>query len=215
MLPARSLLTALPVAAAVVALAGCAIDDGGPRTTQSRQVAAFTRIDNLGAAQLRVHVGEPRSVRVEAGRHVIGDVRTEVHSGMLQVTYEHDGFWHRHVVVDVSVPRLDRIAVEGSGDVDADGIAGDALQLRTDGSGDITAQGRVDRLALDINGSGDSDLSDLAAGEANVSVGGSGDADVRAGRRLDVAIDGSGDVRYHGHPALTRRINGSGSVTRG
>jgi hypothetical protein len=213
MLPARSLLTGLPVAAAVLALAGCAIDDGGPRTTQNRHVAAFTRIDNRGAADLRVHVGEARSVRVEAGRHVIGDVGTAVHDGTLQVTYDHDGFWHRHVTVDVSVPRLRRIAISGSGDVDADGIAGGALDLRTDGSGDITAQGRVDRVSLDANGSGDADLSALDAGDAAVSIGGSGDADVRAGRRLDVAVDGSGDVRYHGHPALTQHIDGSGDVT--
>jgi hypothetical protein len=206
---------ALPFAAAVVALAGCAVEDGGPRTTQSRHVAAFTQIDNRGAADLRVHVGEPRSVRVVAGRHVISGVGTEVHDGTLQVTYDHDGFWHRHVVVDVSVPRVERIASSGSGDVDADGVAGGTLDLRSSGSGDITAQGTVGRVTLDTDGSGDTDLSGLDARDADVSVGGSGDADVRAGRRLDVAVDGSGDVRYHGQPALTQRVDGSGHVMRG
>jgi hypothetical protein len=206
---------ALPFAAVVVALSGCAIDDGGPRTTQSRHVAAFTQIDDRGAADVRVHVGEPRRISVEAGRHVIADVDTEVHDGTLQMTYDHDGFWHRHVIVDVSVPRLQGIAVSGSGDVDADGVAGRTLALRTDGSGDITAQGDVGRVSLDTNGSGDADISALDAGEADVSIGGSGDADVRAVQRLDVAIDGSGDVRYHGHPAVTRRVHGSGDLTRG
>lgn len=211
----RSLLTIAPVGVCVVALAGCALDDGGPRTTQARRVAAFTQIDNRGSADLRVHVGRPLGVQVHAGRHVIGDVGTAVRGGTLQVTYNHDGFWHRHVVVDVSVPRLERIAISGSGDVDADGIAAGALALRSDGSGDITAQGAVGRLTLDTQGSGDADLAGLAAREARVSIGGSGDADVRAAQRLDVAVDGSGDVRYQGHPALTKSVDGSGDVTRG
>jgi hypothetical protein len=42
--PRRALL--LPAAVAAVARAGCDIGDDGPRTTQTRDVADFTRIDN-------------------------------------------------------------------------------------------------------------------------------------------------------------------------
>jgi len=102
--------------------------------------------------------------------------------------------------------------VSGSGDVDADGIDAGAFALRSDGSADIALRGAVSRLAVDVTGSGDADLSDLAARDARVSVEGSGDAEVRAVRRLDVAVDGSGDVRYHGDPALTRHVDGSGEL---
>lgn len=214
MLPARRILPLLPAAAATAALAGCAIEDGGPRTAQTRHVAGFTRIENLDSADLRVHVGAPQRVEVRAGRHVIDDVHTVVRGGTLQVTFDHGGFWHKGAEVEISVPRLTGIETSGSGDVDADGLHADALAIRSDGSADVALEGRVRRLTLDMDGSGDADLAGLAARDAHVSVGGSGDADVRAVRRLDVAVDGSGDVRYHGRPALRQRVDGSGDVTR-
>ena len=213
MLPAPRLLL-IPAGLAAVALAGCSVHDDGPRRSQTRDVAAFTRIDTHASADLNVHVGEPQRVRVRAGRKIIDDVHTEVHDGALEVTFDHHGLWPSDVVVDVSVPRLTEIDTSGSGDVDADGIAGDAFAVRSDGSADFALEGAVQRLTLEMDGSGDAHLAGLAARDARVSLSGSGDADVRADRRLDVWVDGSGDVRYHGHPALSRHVDGAGDLTR-
>ena len=210
--PRRALL---PVAAlAVLALAGCSIGDDGPRTTQTRDIADFTRIDNRDSVDVRLRVGEPQRVRVRAGENVIDDVRTEVRDGTLQLTFEHDGFGGTDVVVEASVPQLTRIDASGSGDIEAAGIDTGAFEVRSDGSADITLEGTTGRLALAVDGSGDADLAGLAAREARVAAGGSGDVDVRAGERLDVDADGSGDVRYHGDPELTEHVDGSGELSR-
>ena len=211
MLPKRSLLL-LPIAA--LALAGCSIGDDGPRTSQTRDVAKFTRIDNRASVDVRLHVGEAQRVRVRAGEKVIDDVGTEVRDGTLHVTFDHHGFGGNDVVVEASVPALSAVETSGSGDIDVDGIDADAFKLRSDGSADIWLAGTAGRLAVNIDGSGDADLGDLAAREARVFVGGSGDADVRADDKLDVTVDGSGDVRYHGHPQLTQNVDGSGDLSR-
>ena len=203
----------IPAAIAALALAGCSLGDDGPRTTQTRAVAAFSHIDNQDSVDLRLHVGEPQRVRVRAGEKVIDDVRTEVHDGTLQVTFDHDGWGGDSVVVDVSVPRLTGIEASGSGDIDADGVAADAFEVTSDGSADIAVAGTAARLAVDLDGSGDADLGELTAREARVFVSGSGDLDVRAGDRLDVAVDGSGDVRYHGNPEVTQNVDGSGDLS--
>jgi hypothetical protein len=212
MLPAPRILL-LPAALAAAALAGCGVHrDGAPRS-QTRNVAAFSRIENLGSADLNVHVGEPQRVHVRAGSKVIRDVYTEVHDGDLKVTFDHDGLWPSHVVVDVSVPRLTEIRTAGSGDVDAVGIAGDAFAVRSEGSADIAAQGAVRQLTLEIDGSGGAHLGGLRARAARVSVRGSGDADVHADERLDISINGSGNVRYHGRPVLTQHVAGAGDLS--
>jgi len=203
----------IPAAIAALALVGCSLGDDGPRTTQTRAVAAFSHIDNQDSVDLRLHVGEPQRVRVRAGEKVIDDVRTEVHDGTLQVTFDHDGWGGDSVVVDVSVPRLTGIEASGSGDIDADGVAADAFEVTSDGSADIAVAGTAARLAVDLDGSGDADLGELTAREARVFVSGSGDLDVRAGERLDVAVDGSGDVRYHGNPEVTQNVDGSGDLS--
>ena len=190
---ARRLLL-VPAALTALVLPGCSLGDDGPRTTQARDVAAFTRIDNTGSVDVRLRVGEPRRVRVRAGEKVIDDVVTEVRGGTLHLDYDSDGFGGDSVIADVSVPELDGIDASGSGNIDA--------------------YGRTRRLGLDLDGSGDIDLGDLRAREARVVKDGSGDLDVRAGHRLDLDIDGSGDVRYHGQPALTKHVDGSGDLSR-
>jgi Putative auto-transporter adhesin, head GIN domain len=210
----RQLLLPSLAAIAAVALAGCSIGDDGPRTSQTRDVATFTRIDNRDSVDVVLHVGEPQRVRVRAGEKVIDDVRTEVRDGTLQVTFDHDGFGGDDVIVEASAPSLAGVAASGSGDIDVDGIEADAFDLRSDGSADIALAGTAGRLAVNLDGSGDADLAELAARDARVFVGGSGDADVRAEQRLDVTVDGSGDVRYHGSPALTQHDDGSGELSR-
>jgi hypothetical protein len=209
----RLLILLLAGAAATVALAGCDFADDGPRTTQTRDVAAFTRIDNRGSVDVRLHVGEKQRVKVWAGEKVIDDVTTEVRGGTLTIAFDHDGWGGNDVVVEASVPKLTGIEAFGSGDIDADGIKADAFDLRSDGSADIALAGAAQRLSVEIDGSGDADLADLRAGDAQVSVSGSGNADVRADDRLRVKVDGSGDVRYHGAPALEQHVDGSGDLT--
>jgi hypothetical protein len=199
---------------AALALAGCSLGDDGPRTTQTRDVAGLTRIDNRDSVDVQLHVGAPQRVRIRAGEKVIDDVRTEVRDGTLHLTFDHDGFGGSDIVVEASVPKLTSVEASGSGDIDADGIDADAFQVRSDGSADITLEGTARRLALDLHGSGDADLAGLAAREARVAVRGSGDVDVRADERLEVNVDGSGDVRYRGDPALTQHVDGSGELSR-
>ena len=75
--PRRALLL-FSAAIAALAVAGCTVGDDGPRTTQTRDVADFTRIDNNGSVDVRLRVGEPQHVSVIAGEKVIDDVGTEV-----------------------------------------------------------------------------------------------------------------------------------------
>jgi hypothetical protein len=204
----------LPAAIATVALTGCAIADDCARGSQTRHVAEFTRIDNPGSVDVRLHVGERQHVRVRAGEKVIDDVHTEVHDGTLRVDYDHHGFGGNDVVIEASVPKLDGITASGSGDIDVDGIRADAFEVRSDGSADIALTGTTDRLKVDLDGSGDANVAGLTAHDARVSVGGSGNASVRADERLDVKLDGSGDVRYSGDPQLTKNLDGSGDLKR-
>jgi putative autotransporter adhesin-like protein len=138
--PRRALLL-LAAAVAALALAGCEIGDDGPRTTQTRDVAGFTRIDNRDSVDVRLRVGEPQRVRVRAGEKVIDDVHTEVRDGTLEITFDDDGWGGDDVVVEASVPELTGIEASGSGDIDADGIDADTFEVRSHGSADIALAG--------------------------------------------------------------------------
>ena len=210
--PRRSVLL-IPAAVGAALLTGCALSDDGPMTSQTRDVAGFTRIDNQDSVDVRLHVGGPQRLKVRAGQKVIDDVRTDVRDGTLHLIFDHDsGIGGSNVTVEATVPKLTGIEASGSGDVDADGIDADALQVRSDGSADISLDGKAGRLALALNGSGDANATALTARDANVAVSGSGSARVRAESRLDANVDGAGTTDYQGDPDVTKRVDGSGDV---
>jgi Putative auto-transporter adhesin, head GIN domain len=202
----------LPVAAATLALTGCIGVDAGPTTTQTRDVAAFTRLKAEDEVDVNLRVGEPRHLRVRAGEKVIDDVRTEVRDGTLYVSYDGPDIREGRLLVEVAAPAVDAIAIDGASDVRVDGLAADALDIRVSGAGDIAAAGSVQRLTLDISGAGDADLAELAAHDARVELRGAGDADVHATARLDAEVSGAGDLAYRGDPSLRQDVSGSGEI---
>jgi hypothetical protein len=216
--PALILLSAGLLSAMVATGCGVQIDDG-PTVRESRSVAPFERIDLRGSPDVDVVLGDRTKVVVRGGRDAVDQIRTEVRDGTLHIDRED----HDTLVLDgdgpnveVEVPRLAAAAVHGSGDVDIDmaGRAADQLDLIVEGSGDVTARGRVDRLSVAVDGSGDMDLEGLRAGDAAVAIHGSGDAALRVDRALQASIDGSGDVHYAGPAAVTSDVQGSGDVRR-
>ena len=115
--------------------------------------------------------------------------------------------------ITVTAPSVKRFEVRGSSDITVAGYDQPSLAVAVSGSGSVTATGRTDRLDVDISGSGEADLADLAAKTATVAVSGSGEAEINATDQVDVDISGSGEVGLARRPArLTQDITGSGEV---
>ena len=241
MIRRRTLLAviALALAAAPSAFAQAAwtpVVGSGKVASESRPVAAFTGIALSLPGTVEVVQGSPASVTVEADDNLLPEIETVVEDGKLRIRFRRDLNVSGKPTLRVKVtgPRIESLAVAGSGDISAGRIAGPALSLSVGGSGDVSvADVQVDALRVAIAGSGDvkaagraADLSakisgsgDLGAGRldakrATVSVAGSGDATLWARDSLEVSIAGSGDVRYHGDPVVRKSVAGSGSVKR-
>ena len=121
-------------------------------SAQTRDVAAFTRIDNRDSVDVQLHVGEPQNVTVRAGKKVIEDVHTVVRDGTLRVTFDHHGFGSDDVVVEASVPKLTAVEASGSGDMDPERHRRGRVRGPLDGSADITVDGSATRLAVALDG---------------------------------------------------------------
>jgi hypothetical protein len=110
-----------------------------------------------------------------------------------------------------------QISIKGSGDIQADGKV-DRLTLQIAGSGNLTATGATNSLALDIMGSGDAKLRSLTAKDADVEVNGSGDVElaVRDSSRVSIVGNGSGDITAEGSTDdLKVAMHGSGDARLG
>ena len=231
------LALALAAAPSAFALAsGTPVVASGKVASESRPAPAFTGIALSLPAKVEVTQGSPASVTVEADDNLLPEIETVVEGDKLQIRF------HRNLNVvgrstlrvRVTAPRIESLAVAGSGDISAGKLSGPALSISVGGSGDVTvadvqvealrvaiagsgdvkAAGRAAELAAKIAGSGDLGAGRLDAKRATVSIAGSGDATLWARESLEVSIAGSGDVRYHGDPVVKRSVAGSGAVKR-
>jgi len=105
------------------------------------------------------------------------------------------------------------VFARGSNDTDLGHIEREALTVTVAHSGSLTAEGKVDRLTVNVLGSGNARLGKLAARTVTVSVMGSGSATVAPSESLKATIMGSGDVHLVTRPAsIQRSIMGSGHI---
>lgn len=188
----------------------------GVSATQSRVVPEFTRVRVDGSSFVEVSVGGSQSLSVTADDNLIDDLTTEVRNGELVISTR-DGVNASFRIgpsVRIEVPSLGAFAIHGSGDGRIRGITGESFAVSIQGSGDLSASGRVTKLNVSIEGSGDADLMGLECQDASVAIEGSGDVGVHCSSSLTAAISGSGDIDYRGSPPHTSiSVSGSGDVS--
>jgi Putative auto-transporter adhesin, head GIN domain len=189
----------------------------GVAATQARSLPPLTGVDVAGANNVVVRVGAPQSVIVHADSNLLARVTTQVTSGSLVIGNTPGTLSARSpMFVAVSVPSLDALTVDGSGNISVTGINSPSLTVRIPGSGTIHAAGTTARLDVGIGGSGTVVLSRLRARDATASIDGSGSIVLNATHSLDASITGSGSILYTGNPAqVTKSVSGSGTISGG
>jgi|SRR5262249_29255568 len=75
-----ALSAVLVTACGAVGLAG-----SGTAATQARQVAAFSRVDLVGSADVTIHAGAAQSVVIHADDNLLARVTTQVRAGTLVI----------------------------------------------------------------------------------------------------------------------------------
>ena len=118
--------------------------------------------------------------------------------------------------IDVTLPgrrTFKSFALLGTGDVQLSGLSQPEVKLSIAGAGDIQADGKIDNLKVDVRGSGNLKLGDLAAKNVDVDIKGSGKAEVAPQDSLNVDLAGSGTIYLRSEPKkIETSIHGSGNI---
>lgn len=219
------------------ALTSCMIGDRvqgtGPVITRMLATGSFHGIRSDGSFDVMIKRGNARTASVEAQANIGELLSAEVRNGILHLSAKGNYTTDKAFIVHVTVPVIDRIELNGSGDMlSTDGFAADPFSVEVkgsgrvvmgihsgevkaslNGSGSIELTGMCSALDAHVKGSGEIKAGDLIAADATTRITGSGDITVRTTGHLEVSITGSGDVRYAGTPAaISRNITGSGEV---
>lgn len=210
------------------------VTGSGDNVTETREVSNFDRINLEGSGEVVIVQSGEESLVIEADANLLPNVTSEVSGGTLTLALEsgNSGIFSSKITYKVGVDDLVGASIEGSGDITAESLETDSLDVDISGSGEVkidnlTAEelatviegsgnaqlaGEVEQQTIDIAGSGKYSASDLKSDSATVTIGGSGKAIVWAMETLNATIDGSGSVDYYGSPSVNASESGSGSV---
>ena len=180
---------------------------------ESRPVAAFSRIRSEGAVSVVVRQGPASDAVIEADDNLVGLVDLVIEHGDTLVVETSGSYRPRNPMrVYVAVPRIEDVAVSGSGDITLQDWRADMLALAVGGSGDIRLDGRVREVHATVAGSGDIDLGGVAVEEASATVAGSGDIRIGTAGTVYATIAGSGDIDAGDVGHLVGSVNGTGDI---
>lgn len=234
---AGSLAVTAHTVAAPWSWGGEQVQGSGRIVKQVRQVSNFHGLSLSVPAQVELRIGNTEGLTIEADDNLLPLLETVVDNGTLEIrpARRNLNFRSKSIRVVVQARSIERLALGGSGSIDADalrtgrlkvdiggsgsvnlkGVESEVLAVSVGGSGDLKAgAGKVGALTVSIGGSGDVDLGRVQANNAKVSIAGSGEAAVWVREELAVSIAGSGDVDYYGDPRVSKSSVGSGSVRR-
>ncbi len=189
----------------------------GDVVTQLRDVSNFERIRLECSADLRIEIGDKLSVSVTTDDNLQEYIITEVVSRRT-LLIDSDGSYRtrRGVLVEITIPELTVLEVEGSGDVEILGLNCREFEVELDGSGDVEFTGTVNELDIDLRGSGQIVADDLMSERVNIESHGSGDIELEGQTEfLEISMHGSGDIDARRLKASNAnvRIHGSGDAS--
>lgn len=240
-LAASILACAIPATQAVAGpldwVAGEKIQGSGNVKKQTRELAHFTGVSLSLPGSMELRLGNSENITIETDDNLLAHIETTIENGVLKIRplKKNTQLQTRHLKIVVNAKEVERLALGGSGSIDADALRGKKLQFDLGGSGSINLKGmeseavsinvggsgnlrsgtgNAGSLSVSIGGSGDVDVGQVRSKDASVSVAGSGEAVVWATGDLSVTIAGSGDVNYYGDPRVSRSVIGSGSTKR-
>jgi hypothetical protein len=200
---------------AFVVVVGChlpGIRGNGHVKTEERQVAAFSNLDVGGAFEIEWQDGSP-ALRITTDANLLPYIEDTVSDDTLHLRTR-DHVWPTHgIKVVISSPTRAGGRIRGAVKLTVKQLSGPTFALEAKGASEVSLDGSVDRLLVDMTGASQLAADGLKTKTAEISTTGAGNAEVAVTDSLKVVITGAGKVTYSGNPpTIKKQITGAGSI---
>lgn len=188
----------------------------GVAKTETRSVDDFHQVQINGSAKLEIVIGETQQLELTTDDNLIELVTTEVVEGKLIIGFKPNTSVSTELGLKVQLQanELTHLSVNGATDATVENASGSEFTLGVNGSGSVTASGKVENVTIQVSGSAQMDLENLESQDVKIKMAGSGTVLTNVSSSLLVTIAGSGSVQYVGEPKVLKSIAGSGEVTK-
>jgi hypothetical protein len=175
------------------AFTGCDMGNGNI-VSEERAVGGFNGITLDGVGNVNVYSGENNKVVVTTDSNLQNKVLTTVKGNILRITQRSGSFNANKLTIDVYLPELTGISLNGSGSFTVN-------------------NGNASALTLSISGTGNINAEDFRVQNVNITHSGVGNARIWATDSLNGTLSGVGNIRYRGNPTINIKRTGVGNIT--
>ena len=209
----------LSAAVAVIGTtAGCNVTgtrgDGAVKT-ETRQVAAFSRIETSAGIGISVRIGPAGTLEVRAQENLLPVILTDVENGTLRVRSAHSYTTSEKVEVVVATPSLSGVVLSGGSQGRIEGLDQEAIAIDISGGSRLTAIGEAIDLDLNLSGGSTAGLEGLSARTIKLDASGGSTATVRASERIAGSASGGTTITVLGDAVVNVDTTGAAHVNRG
>jgi hypothetical protein len=208
-------LTIIFLAASLVLSTSCrwaGIRGDGNVKTDERKIGEFANIDASGAFLITWQNGPP-SVRIKTDENLFPYIENVISQNTLRLRAR-EQIWPTHGIhISLSSPARQGARISGAVKLNARELTGPRFALETRGAAQVTLDGNIDQLLVDMTGASKLQAAALKTKTAEISTEGAADAEIAVSDALKVAITGAGRVTYSGNPpTIEKHVTGLGSI---
>jgi len=176
----------------------------------TRQVRA---VELSGPIDLTLRYGAQPRLVVRGEQRLLANVETAQTGRVLHIGTRGIVLRHRQPIeVELTLPALDRVGVDGSGDTRVNGFSGEAIEVELNGSGSVDFNGRYRQARAVVHGSGELTLDAGNGDSVAAELTGSGTISIAgAARSFEAASNGSGTLDAQRLRADTVNVRQTGS----
>ncbi len=191
----------------------------GHIVTETRYLEEIDAVELNGSENLEIISATENKVEITGYHNLLPVYESKVRKGklILQIDDEYINVKNNNIRVRLYTTGINRIDINGSGNVRAGEHIGIRMKATVNGSSTINfGENHFTDLAVTINGSGKINAKEAVSETVYADISGSGDIDVTVTKYLNVTISGSGTVDYWGNPTegVDTNISGSGKVRK-
>ncbi|MBI3283336.1 MAG: DUF2807 domain-containing protein [Burkholderiales bacterium] len=198
MLALALVLSGAPVAFMPAHAAGAAPPQSAAGSESRAIAAGVVNVIMNGPIDLRLRQSATPELLVKGDPKLVARITTRVDGNTLYVGTR--GIFiaigaQQASRIELSLPNLEKLQMQGSGDANLIGLRGQRIELVLRGSGDLVFDGDYQQVQASLSGSGDLRMSLGNAENVELSMLGAGNASIKGqARALRAKIDGTGDL---------------------
>jgi hypothetical protein len=197
------------------------IQGSGKNNSEERTVQDFTRVELKSFGNLTISQGDVESLTVKADDNLLPYITTDVVTGTLEIGTKQNTNINPTQAIEyhLTVKSLSSVTLAGFGNIDADKLSSDTLQVKLTGSGDIhIGELTGDNLNMNLTGFGNVSIDSAEVAKPTIDLSGSGDIKIGSlkATALALTISGFGNATVSGTASSeTIKLTGSGNYHGG